>query len=97
MQKKFVRVNSPFMNREFREEICVRTRLKNKYWTRRPAVRKIKQCEPLTNIILTLSKKSCGNKPYKIETTLGSLNDSDVIDRFIESNQNHPSVLRIKK
>ena len=39
---------------------------------------------------------SCGNKPNKIGTKLGSLNDSDVIDRIIKSYQNHPSVLKIK-
>ena len=41
-------------------------------------------------------EKNCGNKPNKIGTTLGSLNDSDVIDRIIKSYQNHPSVLKIK-
>ena len=45
-----------------------------------------------TNIV----EKSCGSKPNKIGTTLGSLNDSDVIDRIIKSYQNHPSVLKIK-
>ena len=40
----------------------------------------------LTNTTLTLN---CGNKPNKIGTTLGSLNDSDVIDRIIKSYQNH--------
>ena len=44
---------------------------------------------------INIVEKSCGNK---IGTTLGSLNDSDVIDRIIKSyqNQNHPSVLKIK-
>ena len=46
----------------------------------------------LTNIV----EKSCGSEPNKIGTTLGSLNDSDVIDRMIKSYQNHPSVLKIK-
>ena len=30
---------------------------------------------------INLAGKSCGNKPNKIGTTLGSLNGSDVIDR----------------
>ena len=42
---------------------------------------------------INIVEKSCGNK---IGTTLGSLNDSDVIDRIIKSYQNHPSVLKIK-
>ena len=41
-------------------------------------------------------EKSCDKKPNKIGTILGSLNNSDVIDRIIKSNQNHPSVLKIK-
>ena len=45
---------------------------------------------------INIVKKSCGNKPNKIGTTLGYLNDSDVIDRIINSYQNHPSVLKIK-
>ena len=45
---------------------------------------------------IKIAEKSCGNKPNKIGTTLGSLNDSDVIDRIIKSYQNHPSVLKIK-
>ena len=45
---------------------------------------------------INIAEKSCGNKPNKIGTTLGSLNDSDVIDRIIKSYQNHPSVLKIK-
>ena len=45
---------------------------------------------------INLVEKSCGNKPNKIGTTLGSLNDSDVIDRINKSYQNHPSVLKIK-
>ena len=45
---------------------------------------------------INIVEKSCGNKPNKIGTTLGSLNDSDVIDRIIKSYQNHPSVLKIK-
>ena len=36
---------------------------------------------------INIVKKSCGNKPNKIGITLGSLNDSDVIDRIIESYQ----------
>ena len=46
----------------------------------------------LTNTILILSKKNCGNKPNKIGATPGSLNDSDVIKSY----QKHPSVLKIK-
>ena len=46
----------------------------------------------LTNI--NIVEKSCGNKPNKIGTTLGSLNDSYVIDRIIESYENYPSVLK---
>ena len=46
---------------------------------------------------INIVQKSCGNKPNKIGTTLGSLNDSDVIDRIIKSYENHPSVLKIKK
>ena len=45
---------------------------------------------------IKIAEKSCGNKPNKIGTILGSLNDSDVIDRIIKSYQNHPSVLKIK-
>ena len=45
---------------------------------------------------ISLVEKCCGNEPNKIGTTLGSLNDSDVSDRIIESYQNHPSVLKIK-
>ena len=44
---------------------------------------------------INIVEKSCGKKPNKIGTTLGSLNDSDVIDRIIKSYQNHPSALRI--
>ena len=33
---------------------------------------------------INIVEKSCGNKPNKIGTTLGSLNDSDVIDRIIK-------------
>ena len=40
--------------------------------------------------------KSCGSKPNNISTTLGSLNVSDVIDRIMNSCQNHPSVSNIK-
>ena len=47
-------------------------------------------------VYINIVEKSCGNKPNKIGTTLGSLNDSDVIDRIIKSYQNHPSVLKIK-
>ena len=46
---------------------------------------------------LNIFTKNCGNKPNKIGTTLGSLNDSGVIDRIIKSCQNHPSVLNIEK
>ena len=42
---------------------------------------------------INIVEKSCGKKPNKIGTTLGSLNDSDVIDRIIKSN--HPSALKI--
>ena len=45
---------------------------------------------------INIVEKSCGNKPNKISTTLGSLNDNDVIDRIIKSYQNHPSLLKIK-
>ena len=45
---------------------------------------------------INIIEKSWGNKPNKIGTTLGSLNDSDVIDRIIRSYQNNPSVLKIK-
>ena len=45
---------------------------------------------------INVAEKSCGNKPNKIGTTLGSLNESDVIDRIIKSYQNHPNVLEIK-
>ena len=44
---------------------------------------------------INIVEKSCGNKPNKIGTTLGSLNDSDVIGRIIKSYQNHPSVLKL--
>ena len=44
---------------------------------------------------IIIIEKSCGKKPNKIGTTLGSLNDSDVIDRIIKSYQNDPSVLKI--
>ena len=33
---------------------------------------------------INIIEKSCGNKPSKIGTTLGSLIDSDVIDRIIK-------------
>ena len=45
---------------------------------------------------INIVEKSCGNKPNKIGTTLGSLKNSDAIDRIIKSYQNHPSVLKIK-
>ena len=45
---------------------------------------------------INIVTKSCGSKPIKISTTLGSLNDSDVIGRIIKSYPNHPSVLKIK-
>ena len=41
-------------------------------------------------------EKICGNKPNKMGTTLGYLNDCDVIGRIIKSYRNHPSVLKIK-
>ena len=44
---------------------------------------------------IIIVKKSCGKKPNKIGATLGSLNDSDVIDRIVKSYQNQPSVLKI--
>ena len=43
---------------------------------------------------INVVEKSCGNKPNKIGTTLGSLNESDVIDVIIKSYQNHPNVLK---
>ena len=45
---------------------------------------------------INIAEKSCGKKPNKIGTIVGSLNDSDVIDRIIKSYQNHSSVLKIK-
>ena len=45
---------------------------------------------------INIVEKSCRNKPNKTGTTLGPLNDSDVIDRIIKSYQNKPSVLKIK-
>ena len=51
---------------------------------------------PLKSTILRLSKKSCRNKPNKMATTLASLNDRDVIDKIIESYQNHPNVWKAK-
>ena len=45
---------------------------------------------------INIVEKICGNKPNKIGTTLGYLNDSDVIDRIIKSYQNHLSLLKIK-
>ena len=49
---------------------------------------------------INIVEKSCGNKPNKIPdkigTTLGSLNESDVIDRISKSYQNHSSVLKLK-
>ena len=30
------------------------------------------------------------------KSAVGSLNDSNIIDRILKSNQNHPSVLKIK-
>ena len=45
---------------------------------------------------INIVEKSCRNKPNKTGTTLGPLNDSDVIDRVIKSYQNKPSVLKIK-
>ena len=45
---------------------------------------------------INIVKKSCGNKPTKIGTILRSLNDSDSIDKTIESNQNRSILLKIK-
>ena len=45
---------------------------------------------------INIVEKSCGSKPNKIGITLGSLNDSDAIDKIIESYPNHPDVLKIK-
>ena len=45
---------------------------------------------------INIVEKSCGNKPNKTGTTLGSLNDSDDNDRIIKSYQKHPSVLKIR-
>ena len=45
---------------------------------------------------VNIVEKKYGNKPKKIRTTPGCLNDSDVIDRIIKSYQKHPSVLKIK-
>ena len=45
---------------------------------------------------INIVEKSCGNKPNKIGTTLGSLNYSDVIDKTIKSYQSYPDVLKIK-
>ena len=45
---------------------------------------------------INIVEKSSGNQPNKIGTTLGFLNDSDVIDRNITSYQNDPSMLKIK-
>ena len=50
----------------------------------------------LTNTILTLPTKVAVKKPNKMGAILGSLNDSDVINRIIRSYQNHSSVLKIK-
>ena len=41
-------------------------------------------------------EQSCRNKPKKTGTTLGSLNNSDVIDRIAKLYQNHSNVLTIK-
>ena len=38
-----------------------------------------------TKHCINLVEKSCRKKPNKIETTLGFLNDTDIIDRIIES------------
>ena len=45
---------------------------------------------------INIAEKSCGNKPSKIGSALGTLNDSDVIDRIIKPYRNHLSVLKIK-
>ena len=44
---------------------------------------------------INIVEKSCGNKPNKIGTTLGYLNDCDVIDRISKSYQNYPRMLNI--
>ena len=51
--------------------------------------------QALNKHYINIVEKGCGNKPNEI-ATLRSLNDSDVIDKIIKSNQNHPSVLKIK-
>ena len=45
---------------------------------------------------ITIVEKRCRKKPNELGTTLGSLNNSDFINRIIESYQNHPNVLKIK-
>ena len=45
---------------------------------------------------INIVEKSCGRKPNEIGTTLGSSNDSDIIDRIIKSYQNLAGVLKIK-
>ena len=41
---------------------------------------------------INIAEKSCENKPNKIGTTLGSLNDSDVIDRIIMNNNDFQQI-----
>ena len=43
---------------------------------------------------INIVEKSCGNKPKRIATILGSLNDSDFIDRVTES---HPKPFKCVK
>ena len=45
---------------------------------------------------INIVEKSCGNKPSKIGTMIGSLNNSGVIYRIIKSYQNHPNMLKTK-
>ena len=163
LKKKFVRGNNaPFMNREFQQEIYVRSKLRKKYWVEPTTENKVayqkqrNKCVKIRrknikrymdkisekgiqtnksfwnfikpfmankgmiannnitliegkNVItdeykisrtfnkhyINIVEKSCGKKPNKIGTTLGSLNDNEVIDKIIKSYQNHPSVLKI--
>ena len=46
---------------------------------------------------INIAKKSSESKSNEIGSTPGSLSDSDVFDRIIDSNQKNPSVLKIKK
>ena len=45
---------------------------------------------------INIVEKSCASKPNKTRTTLRPLNDSDVVDRVIESYQNHLGMLKTK-